>query len=64
MQENLPTDGEKKREATDIGFYRKILRIPWMERVSNEEVFIKTATKRPQFLGVIMGQERSDNLTY
>lgn len=26
-----------KKKATQISFYRRILRIPWTERVSNEE---------------------------
>lgn len=35
-----------RREATEISFYKRMLRIPWMKVVSNEEVFKGNGNKK------------------
>ena len=62
----------KKLEATEMLFYRRIMRISWTDHLTNEEVLRKAKTERSliktirkrqlQFLGHIMRKERLENL--
>ena len=37
---------KRKLEATEMWFYRRMLRISWVDRISNEEVLRKMTTGR------------------
>lgn len=62
----------RRLEATDIWFYRRMLRIPWMEHVRNKEVSRKKGKKRLlalrikkkqlKFLRCIIGKKGLANL--
>ena len=63
---------EKRIEAVEMWFLRRMIRIPWTDRVSNEEVLKRAKVKRQlmkvirkrqmQFLGHIMRCEGMENL--
>ena len=62
-----------KLEAAEMWFYRRMLKIPWTDHVTNEEVLKKIGTKRKlltsvrkrllEFLGHVMRKESLENLT-
>jgi len=63
---------EKKLEAAEMWFLRKMQRIPWTDRVTNEEVLKRAGTKRTllstirrrqlEFLGHVVRKEGLENL--
>ena len=63
---------EKRTEAAEMRFLRRMLRISWIEKVSNEEVLRKAGVERSlmkvirkrqmQFLGHAMRSEGMKNL--
>ncbi len=42
----LSSEMEQRLEATEVWFYRRMLKIPWTERVTNEEVLRRMQTDR------------------
>ena len=63
---------QKRLEATEMWFLRRMLKIPWTERISNERVLtianvkrklLQTIKKRKMsFLGHVMRRKRIENL--
>jgi len=63
---------ENKLEAAEMWFLRKMQRIPWTDRVTNEEVLKRAGTKRTllstirrrqlEFLGDVVRKEGLENL--
>lgn len=49
---------DRKLKAAAMWFYRKLLRIPWMEHINNEEVWRELETK----ITLILWKERLENL--
>ena len=59
---------ENKLKATEMWFYRRMIRISWKDHVTNEKVFRRANTERsliknirqrqPSFIGHIMGKEK------
>ena len=47
------TQTAKKITAFEMKCYRKILRIPWIEKVSNEKVLTRIGTRTPKLLQAI-----------
>jgi ribosomal 50S subunit-associated protein YjgA (DUF615 family) len=64
---------EKRIEAAEMWFFRRILRISWTEKITNKEVLEKAGTKRSlistirkrqlEFLGHVMRKEGLENLS-
>ena len=42
----INTEMERKIEAAEMWFFRRMLKIPWTERVSNEQVLYRAGAKR------------------
>ena len=63
---------QKRLQATEMWFLRRILRISWVDRVTNEEVLTRARTKRTlmatiksrklKFLGHVMRRNGTKNL--
>ena len=63
---------EEKLEAVEMWLLRRMMRISWVERVTNEQVLQRAGTKRElkktirqrqmKFLGHVMRQEQMENL--
>ena len=63
---------QKRLEATEMWYLRRMLKIPWVDRVTNEEVLTRANTKRKlmnsiksrkmKFLGHVMRRERTECL--
>ena len=63
---------KRKLEATEMWFYRRMLRISWVDRISNEEVLRRMNTSRMllasirkrqlNFLGHILRREKIEHL--
>ena len=63
---------QKKIEAAEMWFYRRMLRISWTEHVTNEEVLTRAGTKRElmmtirqrqlRFLGHVMRKDELENV--
>ena len=63
---------QKKLEATEMWFIRRMLRVPWTVKLTNDEVLRRADSKRSlinrihqrqaQFVGHIMRRERLENL--
>ena len=72
MLDNFTSNGKKVR-STELWFYRRMLRIPWTDRVTNVDVLTRVARERTllrtiqkrqlQFLGHIMWKEGLENHT-
>ena len=69
----ISSEMEKKLEAMEMWCYRRMLRLSWTKKVTNEEVLkrvgkgrtlMKRIRKRQlEFLGYIMRKEKLENLT-
>ena len=63
---------KKRIEATELWFLRRMLKLPWTSRISNEEVLQRADSKRKllwtirerqlEFLGHVMRKEVIENL--
>ena len=64
---------EKRLQATEMWLWRRVLKVSWTERVTNEDILLRVGAKRElvssvrkrqmRFLGHVMRQQELENLS-